>query len=246
MAGGEMAREGSPVDAHGLETHRLETDGVETRGVTGHGVTLVAATSMILGTPLHVQEDEQVLVPFTRHNDVVVVPGGRARELVSRLERAGIDGDRISFLRLDPASVGERADATPSPRLDVGPIGQPEERSVVMSAVLGGIIGAAVVGLVVLAIADAGAAVWGAIGGLLLGGAIGGLWGAFSRIGASDAWERSLHLASGERAAVGVHLDDPAGNDGVTEILSPFGLWVFASDGSVVRRPDRGEAQRDR
>jgi hypothetical protein len=206
-------------------------------------VTLVAATSTILGTPLNVQEDEQVLVPFTRHNDVVIVPGKRARDLVTRLERTGVDGDRISFLRLDEASLNGRA--TPSPRLDVGPIGQRAERSVAVSALLCGIIGAAVVGLVVALFADASAAVWGALGGLVLGGALGGLWGAFSRVGASDAWERSLHVESDERAVVGVHLDEPDGKSGVTDILSPYGLWVFASDGSVLRRPDQGEARRD-
>jgi hypothetical protein len=209
-------------------------------------VTLVGATSTILGGDLRtVQEDEQVLVPFTRHNDVVVVPGSRARELVGRLERAGIDGDRISFLRIGDQTVPAH-DVTPNPRLDVGPIGQSEERSVVAWAVLWGIIGALIVGLLVLAFSSASAAVWGALGGLVLGGALGALWAAFMRLGASDAWERTLHLEPGERAAVAVHLDDPDGNAGVTSILSPYGVWVFAADGSVVRRPAPGEAQLER
>jgi hypothetical protein len=214
---------------------------------------LVSAASTILGRPLHVQEDEQVLVPFTRHNDVVVVPGRNARDLVSRLERAGVDGDRISFVRLDHASL-DGGDATPAPRLDAPRIGQRDERSVVASVLICGIIGAAVVALIVLAFADASGAAWGALGGFALGGALGGLWGVFGRLGASPAWERSLHLEGGADAAVGVHLDDPAGDDDVVDILRPYGLWPFAHDGSVVRRPDanpgtgpgRSEARPDR
>jgi hypothetical protein len=214
---------------------------------SAHGsVTLVAATSTILGTSMGaVHEEEQVLVPFTRHNDVVVVPGQRARELVGRLERAGIDGDRISFLRL--GEVGnEIDDTTPKPGLDVGPIGQSEERSVVAWAVLWAIIGAVIVGLLVLAFASASAALWAALGGAALGGALGALWAGFMRLGASDAWERTLHMEPGERAVVAVHLDEPDGDESVTSILSPYGVWVFASDGSVVRRPSNGEAQLDR
>jgi hypothetical protein len=224
MAGGEMPREGTPVHAR--------------------GVTLVAAASTILGKPLHVQEDEQVLVPFTSHNDVVVVPGRNARDLVSRLERAGVDGDRISFVRLDHASL-DGGDATPSPRLDAPPIGRRAERSVVASVLVCGIIGAAIVALVVWAFADASAAAWGALGGFALGGALGALWGVFGRLGASPAWERSLHLEGDGQAAVGVHLDDPHGDERVVEILRPYGLWQFAHDGSVVRRPDGSAASED-
>jgi hypothetical protein len=212
-----------------------------------HGVTLLGATSTILGARVAgVTEEEQVLVPFTRHNDVVVVPGSAARALVGQLERAGIDGDRISFLRLEATPTGVPHDTTPSPRLDAPAIGQPEERSVVAWAILWGLIGAVIVGLLVLAFSSATAALWAALGGLLLGGSIGALWAAFMRIGASDAWERSLHMEPGERAAVGVHLDEPDGDDGVTSILSPYGVWVFAADGSVVRRPDASEVPRDR
>jgi hypothetical protein len=224
----------------------MPADEIHGGGSAPGSVTLVAATSTILGTPLgDVHEEEQVLVPFTRHNDVVVVPGASARELVGRLERAGIDGDRISFLRLGELSAAS-GDVTPRPRLDVGPIGQTEERSVVAWAVLWGLIGAIVLGLLVLAFASAGAALWGALGGLALGGALGALWAAFMRLGASDAWERTLHVEPGDRAAVGVHLDEPDGNEGVTSILSPYGVWVFAADGSVVRRPASGEAQLER
>jgi hypothetical protein len=212
-------------------------------------VTLVGATTTILGGPIGpVHEAEQVLIPFTRHNDVVVVPGDEARQLVSRLEQAGIDGHRISFLRIGELSA-RAAGTTPAPGLDVGPIGQHEERSVVASALLWGIAGAIVAGLLVLAVASATPALWATVGGFVLAGAIGALRSGFRRLGASDAWERSLHMESGERAVIGVHLDEPDGNDGVTSILSPFGVWVFAADGSVVRRPadhGGGEARRSR
>jgi hypothetical protein len=98
-------------------------------------------------------------------------------------------------------------------------------------------VASARIGLFVLLLSDAGSALWGALGGLVLGGALGALWGSFRRLGASDAWERSLHTGDGARAALAVHLDDPGGNERVTEILTPYGVWVFAYDGSVVRRP---------
>jgi hypothetical protein len=203
------------------------------------GFTLVGATATILGRrPMGVQEDEQVLMPFTVHNDVVVVPGDRARQVVTELERAGVEGDRISFLRLDRDSLSPSRDATPQPGLDVGPIGQTEERSVVVLAAIGAVVGAIVVGALVWLLTDGETALWAALGGLALGGALGALWGSFRRLGASDAWERSLHVDPGARAAVAVHLDDIDGNGRVTEILTPHGLWVFAADGSVLRRPN--------
>jgi hypothetical protein len=202
------------------------------------GVTLVSAASTILGRPLQVQEDEQVLVPFTHHNDVVVVPGRKAKDLVSRLERAGVDGDRISFVRLDEETL-HGGDWTPEPRLDAPPIGRHDERSVVASVLLCGVIGAAVVALIVLAFSDASGAAWGALGGFALGGALGGLWGVFGRLGASNAWERSLHVDADGSAAIGVHSDD-ACDDGIADIMRPYGLWEFAHDGSVVHRPDDG------
>jgi hypothetical protein len=226
MAGGELAESQMTGDA---------------TGSAAHGVTLRTVAATMLGrsgaaVQETVQENEQVLLPFTDHNAVAVVPSAQARGVISALERAGVDGDRISFLRLDAPSRSPALDATPLPGLDVGPIGQREEMSVVARALLGAVAGALVVGLMVLVVADAESALWAALGGLALGGAVGALWAIFRGLGASDAWERSLHTEAGARAVIGVHLDAAEGDPRVSEILEPYGVWVFARDGSM-RRP---------
>jgi hypothetical protein len=210
-------------------------------GSAPQGVTLRTVAQTVLGrsgavVQETVQENEQVLLPFAEHNAVAVVPSAQARGVISALERAGVDGDRISFLRLDAPSRSPALDATPSPGLDVGPIGQRDEMSVVARALLGAVAGALVIGLMVLVVADAESALWAALGGVALGGALGALWATFRRLGASDAWERSLHTDAGAQAVIGVHLDAAEGDPRVAEILEPYGVWVFARDGSM-RRP---------
>jgi hypothetical protein len=207
--------------------------------------TLFDATQVILGhSPGDVQANEQVLIPFTRRNDVALVHGDQARGVVVALERAGVEGDRISFLRLDDASVTPQGDATPTPRLDIDrPLHSREERSVAVGALIGAVVGAVLAFLVVLAIADVKAAVWALLGGGVLGGALGTLWAGFGRLGASDAWERSLHADPDAWAVIGVHLDDDGSRDRASEILEPYGVWVFDHDGSVLRRPPAGGNQ---
>jgi hypothetical protein len=202
-------------------------------------VTLVTATATILGhAPGPIDEREQVLVPFTGHNIVALVPGSRSRGVITELERGGVEGHRISYLR----AIGSGGSATPEPRLDAGSNGRHEELPVVAGAALGALGGALLVGLLVLVLTDPEPAAWAALGGLLLGGALGAFWAVFRRLGASTAWERSLHTAPEERTLVGVHLDAPVDateDSRVREVLAPFAVWVFDRDGTVVQRPDR-------
>ena len=91
---------------------------------TGNAFTLVQAAGVMLGQPIEqVQQDEQVLVPFTEHNAAFIVPGDRARRVIIELEETGIEGTRISFLRLDSASLSAETDnrcsgvrSAPSPK----------------------------------------------------------------------------------------------------------------------------------
>lgn len=204
-----------------------------------HGAyTLVDATAVILGRSIaHVQDDEQVLVPFTKRNAVFVVNGDDARQVVVALEETGLDGTRISFLRLDDASLSSDRDATPSSQIISANSEGRTVRAVVVGAALGGVIGAAVLGVLLLVIASRTAALWGLFGGLALGAALGALWTAFNRMGASDAWERSLHVDPEAFASIAVHSDDDDGLRRVGHVLEGRPVWVFAGDGVVLRHP---------
>ncbi|HEX7096487.1 MAG TPA: hypothetical protein VF183_11430 [Acidimicrobiales bacterium] len=199
-------------------------------------VTVVDAAAVMLGRPLHVQRDEQVLIPFTGRNAVALLDGEDARHVVVELEQTGIEGDRISLLRLDRGTLDDRRDATPGPRLDSRRT-RHEESRVLAGAVLAAIVGAVVIGLIVWALSDLTTAIWGAIGGAALGGALGALWSLFGRVGASPAWERSLHVERGGSAVVGVHVDDDEEVARARSVLGDDRTWLFARDGSVMHRP---------
>lgn len=200
--------------------------------------TLVEATGVVLGRQIgYVQDDEQVLVPFTGCNAVFVVSGDRARDTVVALEETGLDGTRISFLRLDTASLSADEDATPPSQVVSASSESRSERSVVKGAILGGIGGAVVIGLIVAALTTASAGLWAALGGLALGGALGGLWAGFNRMGASDAFERSLHVDPEGYASIAIHMDDEDGMNRVSNVLKSHQVWLFGRDGAVLRRP---------
>lgn len=202
---------------------------------SGNSFTIVDAAAVILGRPLRVHAEEQVIVPFTGRNAVAVLRGEDARQAVVDIEGSGIEGDRISFLRLDEATLTRDGDPTPAPSLDPGGARR-EESGVAAGVAIGAIVGAVVIGLVVWALADGTTAIWGAVGGAALFGALGGLWAMFRRVGASPAWERSLHLDSGDQAIIGVHVDDGQ----IDDVCSVFGVertWIFAADGAVLHKP---------
>lgn len=201
----------------------------------GNSFTIVEAAAVILGHPLRVQTDEQVIVPFTGRNAVAVLPGDEARRAVVEIEGSGVEGDRISFLRLDEASLTSDGDATPSPSLEPGGVHR-AEGGLAAGVAIGAVVGAVVIGLIVWALADGTTAIWGAIGGAALFGALGGLWSLFRRVGASPAWERSLHIDARDQAAIGVHVDE-AQIDDVRDVFGAERTWVFAADGAVLHRP---------
>lgn len=208
------------------------------RAKTQGAFTLVEATGVILGRPLpHVQTEEQVLVPFTRRNAVYMVNGADARNEVVALEETGIDGTRISFLRLDSASLSTDEDATPPAQNVSANSERSSERKVAAGVAMGAVAGAVVFGLLILAVAGTPAAWWGVLGGIALGGALGGLWAGFTRLGASDAWERSLHIDPEAYAVIGVHAEDDDGLSRVDSVLDSKHVWLFGHDGTVLRRP---------
>jgi hypothetical protein len=108
-----------------------------------------------------------------------------AHEAVLALERSGIEGGEIRLVA-DATELGvheltQRADR--ALERDVGP-------RIVLGSVLGAVFGA-VVGIVIVALAD-GVSFGAVIGAALLASAVGGLLGAFTRLGASDAWSDTL------------------------------------------------------
>lgn len=215
----------------GADPRRTSDSGAADR----RSFTIVDAAAVILGRSLRVQADEQIILPFTGRNAVAVLRGDDARRAIVDIEGAGIEGDRISFLRLDEASLTRDGDATPSPSLEPTDARREESR-VAAGVAIGAIAGAVVIGLLVWALADGTTAIWGAIGGAALFGALGGLWSVFRRVGASPAWERSLHVDPRDHAVVGVHVDDGQIDD-VCDVFGVDRTWVFAADGSVLHKP---------
>jgi hypothetical protein len=205
---------------------------------TGNAFTLVDAAGVMLGRSIdHVQQDEQVLVPFTERNAAFIVPGDQARDVVVRLEETGIEGTRISFLRLDSASLSANEDATPPSQVISADSERRTERAVITGVAIGAVVGGVVIGLLALILAGTTAGIGGLLGGLALGGALGGLWTAFSRMGASDAWERSLHVDPSAYAAIGIHTDSDDGLARVQNVLDSQQVWLFDRAGGVLRRP---------
>jgi hypothetical protein len=205
---------------------------------TGNAFTLVQAAGVMLGQPIEqVQQDEQVLVPFTEHNAAFIVPGDRARRVIIELEETGIEGTRISFLRLDSASLSADEDATPSSQVISANSERRSERTVVVGAAIGAVVGGVVIGILALILGGATAGVGGLLGGIALGGALGGLWAGFTRIGASDAWERSLHVDPDGYAAIGIHTDSEGAMARVRNVLDSQQVWLFDRNGGVLHRP---------
>jgi hypothetical protein len=108
-----------------------------------------------------------------------------AHEAILALERSGIEGGEIRLVadatQLGVHELTQRADH--ALQHDVGP-------RIVLGAIAGGVLGA-FVGLVIIAVAD-GVSFGAVIGAVLLAGAVGALLGAFTRLGASDAWSDTL------------------------------------------------------
>jgi hypothetical protein len=206
-------------------------------GGTGGPVTLLdLAPVLFAGRAGQIDTAAQVLIPFEATNAVAVVPDDdTGRQTILQLERAGVEGTRISYLRVvdpgtddnDGAAV-QRNDARVMKSLGMGTL-----RGAIVGAIAGAVLAFAVVSLV----ATVRAGAWAALGGALLFGALGGLWGGFGRLGASDAWEHAGSGRHGRVMAVGVHAPDEKSYERALPILEPHGLWIFDRQGHTVRQP---------
>jgi len=106
----------------------------------------------------------------------------------------------LEGLERDDAAIGltvlgdeERPDATTEPeKVDPEGVTRDVMPRALVGGLIGAVVGAVVVGLVAGLIAGGEAAIGGAIGGLLLGAPIGAVWGAFVKMGGSDAYRQTF------------------------------------------------------
>ena len=153
----------------------------------------------------------------------------------------------LEGLERDDASIGltvlgdDQPGAVPDEREKVDPEGVARDvmPRVVLGAIIGAVVGAVLVGLVAGLIAGASAAVGGAIGGLLLGAPIGAVWGAFVRMGGSDAY-RQTFVAPNRRdvTLVSLHTNDE------DEAAAAFDRLAAAESRDVVVLDGDGRATR--
>jgi len=89
-------------------------------------------------------------------------------------------------------------------------------------AVIGAVVGAVLVGGAAALIADDSAAlIGGVLGGLLLGAAIGAIWGAFLRMGGSDAYRQTfVEPSTAELMLVSLHTADTVTAERARQILA--------------------------
>jgi hypothetical protein len=156
------------------------------------------------------------LPPFATFNAVAAFTDAHAaREAILRLERAGIDGSKVSFVAFDESdqSIDQR-----SSEMDHEQVGF-VARGTAKGGSLGTIGGAA-------------------LGGGFFGGVIGGIWGGFNRMGASAAWDETFHDIENGMALVGMHTDDRKELDNALRSLDGERVRVFDRDGKAVELGD--------
>jgi hypothetical protein len=172
------------------------------------------------------------LPPFAEFNAVAAFSeASAAREALLMLERAGIDGSKLSFLGLDTSdqTLDERTSELDHAQTSFVARGTAKGGSL-------GTVGGAVVGGALMLIPGigpvVGAGVLGAaLGGGFFGGVLGGIWGGFNRMGASTAWEETFHEIHDGLTLVGVHTDDKAEFDRARDLLADARLRLFDRDG---------------
>lgn len=218
---------------------RVPASGQEPRvGPTPAATTLIDTAPAVLGHSIRVaQRADQVLLPFGETNAVVRTPPEAARPLILELEHAGIGGEHISFLHVAEDSDQQPGlyQAVPTPGYAPTPGFRDARNTVLIGAVIGALAGALIAGVIVGLVASTAAGWWAALGGAALGSALGALWAGFSRIGASDAWERSLHVTEDDTVLVGVHADDTRTIERAEPVLRRYRVWWFAKDGTPVQ-----------
>ncbi len=135
------------------------------------------------------------------HNLVAAISGlAAARDLIERLERAGVDADHISLLGAQLAGTEDVADPAGSD----SPVAE-----TATGAATGALTGAGVAAAagVALGIPGVGPLVAGGIWAVL-GAAVGSLVGAATHTGLSEAWLHTFETVKAGNVAVGVHTDD--------------------------------------
>ncbi|MGY6501529.1 MAG: hypothetical protein ACXIVQ_11655 [Acidimicrobiales bacterium] len=149
-----------------------------------------------------------------------------ARDVIVELERAGIDGSRVSALTLEPKSdvtPGEHSTMEATADEDseaVAEVGSDAGKGAAIGAVAGALGGTAIA----IAIPGVGTALGAGIlavtaGGAVAGTGVGGFAGAVSNTPASRGWEQALLDVDHGVVVVGVHTDDRSVADNAAEIL---------------------------
>jgi outer membrane lipoprotein SlyB len=150
------------------------------------------------------------MAALTNHNVVGTFPDLKAaRDIMRRLNEAGIDAEEISLL----GKAAEEVTSDPDTRLrdleSTGDLGRSAAKTASLGSVLGGIAGA--VALVLPGIGPVvGAGIWAAAGGgAIAGGVLGGMVGAIGATELGPDWEVTYGAALQEgRALVAVHARD--------------------------------------
>ncbi|MFN0092827.1 MAG: hypothetical protein ACKVWR_21540 [Acidimicrobiales bacterium] len=194
------------------------------------------------------------LPAFSTYNVVAAFEGlEEGRDALVALERAGIDGSKLAFLALDAASHPPAPEQS-AEQPEAGHDDEEMSGQVAKNAFAGMAVGAPV-GALALAGAAAlipgvgpilGAGVLGAAaGGGALGAWLGGLWGGYSKLPVSSAWEETFTEVRDGRAMVGVHTTDASEAAAAYEVLRDAGavrLRSFDGEGRPAPGPGGGSA----
>jgi len=180
------------------------------------------------------------LPPFAAYNVVVAFDDSKdAREAVLALERAGIDGAKLSYLGIEPSA--EQTTDERTAELDHEELSF-VARGTAKGGSLGTLGGAALGGAIMLIPGIGpvvGAGVLGAaLGGGFFGGVVGGIWGGFNRMGASQAWDEVFHDIEEGLVLVGVHTDDPDEARRACTVVPAFRRRMFDHEGNAIAEDD--------
>lgn len=161
-----------------------------------------------------------------------------ARSAVLALGRAGIEGDRISFLGRDVEEVS----SDPDTRLRDMEVSTEVGKKAILGGAVGSTLGA-LAGAAAFAIPGVGpvvgAGIWGAaFAGAAAGGAVGGMVGGVASIDLSEDWELTFgEDLRGGHVLVAVHADDEEGAEKARQILEeekPNRIERMDSEGRLV------------
>jgi hypothetical protein len=201
------------------------------RGSDGHAADMTDIAADLDGGADGLQPVEAELAPFAAYNLIgKFADASLARDAIVKLERAGIDGSKLSYLALERPDTAH--DVTPEiDGAELGKIGN----STAKGAALGSVGGAALVVATALIpgigpVAAAGL-IGAALGGGAAGGVVGGIWGGFSHMAASPAWDSTFVAIREGFALVGVHSDSREEIAKAAAVL-PDGGQLFDRDGN--------------